>query len=493
MSWSSLCLSSILRPDGDHLLRCRGVIGRRLLRRLAASSSTTRTLSLGIAAEVDLGAGTTSKVRVVYPPQQPEHGDHVWRTELLDVHDVELAAAEWDEFTARRSKRRKGSSKSSRRDSRAPRWYAAAQRWSSIILDGSWRGFDKTQWPADSLNSLAAKVAECNFLVRTLNEARCLQVAKSGNTPTTTHDSETLSTWTEGEIDHIAHQLMQEYQSLPQQIAKEAALKVSETAADKLQADLSNVMEEVKDDVTNPYTGKAWTPKNYKEAVKADNDERRKYLNHMWTHPQHSALAAECRGLAEKQVFEVVERKNLSPQQRKSIVHAFFIFKYKRHEDRAKARLVVNGAQYKQKGNPYLLNYSAVVSAATVRMMLRLTAWLRHRVISFDLAQAFVQIDVPKDDDYYIVVPDGYRHYAEDKLNGRTLDKRKYCLRLRKMLYGRRDSPRALWLWMTKHLATIGLKQSSHDIGFYHGMINGKLCMLCLHVDDAIVSVRSIQ
>ncbi|KAM1346354.1 hypothetical protein ACFX13_036411 [Malus domestica] len=144
--------------------------------------------------------------------------------------------------------------------------------------------------------------------------------------------------------------------------------------------------------------------------------------------------------------------------------------------DRFKARLVAKG--YTQKyGIDYTDTFAPVAKINTVRVLLSLAANLNWPLQQFDVKNAFLHGDLTEE--IYMDLPPGCN--APDKY------KRKVC-RLKKSLYGLKQSPRAWFGRFTKSMRAFGYRQSNSDHTLFLKRQNGKLTALIVYVDDMVVT-----
>ena len=82
---------------------------------------------------------------------------------------------------------------------------------------------------------------------------------------------------------------------------------------------------------------------------------------------------------------------------------------------------------------------------------------------------AFVHADVEEGENIYVEMPRGFRKQGK-------------VLKLKKTLYGLRQSPRAFWLYLTEKMNLCGMEQSTLDPCLFIGK---KVICIC-YVDDLI-------
>ena len=96
-----------------------------------------------------------------------------------------------------------------------------------------------------------------------------------------------------------------------------------------------------------------------------------------------------------------------------------------------------------------------------------------------DVTAEFLHADIPPDEEVYVAIPRGF-------------EKKGKVLKLKKTLYGLRQSPRALWKYMVEKMEACGMKQSELDPCLFVGE---KVISIC-YVDDLLFwskDARDIQ
>ena len=78
-----------------------------------------------------------------------------------------------------------------------------------------------------------------------------------------------------------------------------------------------------------------------------------------------------------------------------------------------------------------------MVHWTTVQLMLILEVLMGFKYKQGDVTAAFTHADIPEDEKVYIETPRGFEHFSKNR--------REKCLKLKNMLYGIRQSPRALY------------------------------------------------
>ena len=144
--------------------------------------------------------------------------------------------------------------------------------------------------------------------------------------------------------------------------------------------------------------------------------------------------------------------------------------------DRYKARLVAKGFTQSY-GIDYQETFAPVAKLNTVRVLLSLAANLDWSLHQLDVKNAFLNGDL--EEEVYMDIPAGLET---------TSNFNKVC-RLRKSLYGLKQSPKAWFKWFTKVVKGYGFVQcqSDHTLFVKH-FPEGKLAIIIVYVDDIILT-----
>lgn len=183
------------------------------------------------------------------------------------------------------------------------------------------------------------------------------------------------------------------------------------------------------------------------------------------------AMNREISSLEENKTWEIVTKPDNA-----KIIKSKWVFTLKHKPDgtidRYKARLVAKG--YTQvKGLDFNETFSPVTSLTIVRLLIALACQLSMRMFQFDVTTAFLHGDL--DEEIYLGLPEGC-DYPEGTV----------C-KLKKSLYGLKQSPRNWNRKIDQFLNEFNLKKSRIDECFYY--TEDKTMMLALYVDDALVAV----
>lgn len=139
-----------------------------------------------------------------------------------------------------------------------------------------------------------------------------------------------------------------------------------------------------------------------------------------------------------------------------------------------KARLVGKGYA-QRKGEDYQETYAPVIKHSSLRYILALAAKNGWLIEQMDAITAFLQGELP--DEIYIRQPEGFVNSNEST---------KVC-RLRKAIYGLKQSSRVWNEKLDAALISLGLKQSDYDPCVYISIRDGQVLIVTVHVDDMLL------
>ena len=207
-----------------------------------------------------------------------------------------------------------------------------------------------------------------------------------------------------------------------------------------------------------------FVPKTYKEAA-----------NDPWF---NGAMKKEITALEDNHTWDVT---TLPPG--KKAIGCGWIYSNKYRADgtveRPKARLVARGNRQKE-GLDYKDTFTPVAKMNTVRFLLKLAAAKCWEIHQMDVRNAFLHGDL--EEEIYMQLPPGFK----------TTDLSKVC-RLRKSLYGLKQSPRCWFAKLSKALLSFGFTQSYEDYSLF-SLVQGDVCLhILVYVDDFIIAGNDIS
>ncbi|RVW31514.1 Retrovirus-related Pol polyprotein from transposon RE1 [Vitis vinifera] len=188
-----------------------------------------------------------------------------------------------------------------------------------------------------------------------------------------------------------------------------------------------------------------------------------------------AAMNEEMKSLQKNETWELVE----CPPGKKPVgCRWIYTVKYKADGsiERFKARLVAKG--YTQTyGIDYTETFAPVAKINTVRVLLSLAANLDWPLQQFDVKNAFLHGELSEE--VYMDLPPGCM-VSEKQCQ-------KVC-KLKKSLYGLKQSPRAWFGRFTKSMRAFGYRQSNSDHTLFLKKQHGKITTLIVYVDDMVVT-----
>ena len=187
-------------------------------------------------------------------------------------------------------------------------------------------------------------------------------------------------------------------------------------------------------------------PTKFQEAISNNNSRE-------WV----TAMEEEIKSLHQNNTWDIVER----PKDRKTI-GCKWVFKIKRNPDntvsRYKARLVALG--YRQQfGIDFSETFAAVSRFESIRLLLAIAAMTCMKIKQFDIKTAFLHGNLTED--IYMEQPDGFSDGNPDNV----------C-KLKKSIYGLKQSPRCWKMKISEILATFGFHQTQNEPNIYVGHRN---------------------
>lgn len=203
------------------------------------------------------------------------------------------------------------------------------------------------------------------------------------------------------------------------------------------------------------------SPETYKEAVDGKDSSNWK-----------KAMDNEMDSLKENQTWELTD---LPVGAR--VIPCKWVYRLKTNPDgsinKYKARLVVKGFSQRQ-GTEYSETYSPVAKLGTIRTIISIAAEERMHLTQFDVSTAFLYGDL--EETIYIKQPEGFEDGTE-----------RVC-RLKRSLYGLKQSPRCWNKCFGQFLTDLGFKASEADPCLFIRERKGRKLLIALYVDDGLIA-----
>ena len=184
-------------------------------------------------------------------------------------------------------------------------------------------------------------------------------------------------------------------------------------------------------------------------------------------------MEAEMRSLKENNVWDLVEL----PKGKKAI-GSKWVYKVKTGADglmeRYKARLVAQGFSQKY-GDDYDETFCPVVRLESLRALIALAVHYKLRLHQVDVTTAFLNGEL--EEEVYMKQPKGFVTEGQEHL----------VCKLKKSIYGLKQSPRCWNTTLDSHLKDMGFTQSVSDPCMYTDA-GGDLFFIGVYVDDIILA-----
>jgi hypothetical protein len=207
-------------------------------------------------------------------------------------------------------------------------------------------------------------------------------------------------------------------------------------------------------------------PRTYNEAMKTSESEK-------WL----EAMESEMKSLAKNNVWELVPL----PKGRKLVDCRWVLGRKYNSEgkpDRYKARLVAKGFT-QEYGLDYEETFAPVVHFNSLRMFLTLAVYSKMNVQQMDVVTAFLYGEL--EEEIFMKQAPGFEEKTEDGL----------VCKLKKSLYGLKQSPRQWYKLLDKFLRDKGYRRSDVDPCIYVKGDDKDVIMIALYVDDLIIASNS--
>ncbi len=245
-------------------------------------------------------------------------------------------------------------------------------------------------------------------------------------------------------------------------------------------AELPSISDSTVSDVTLRRSERVRTrPNFYGHACNVCDVEEPQSVQDALSKPEWKrAMITEIDSIHDNQVWDLVDL----PKGRQPI-GSRWVFKVKTNEDgsvqRCKARLVAQGYSQKE-GLDYDQTFSPVVRPESVRSVVALSNQLGLKVHQMDITTAFLNGGLQEE--VYMKQPKGFVTKGKEHL----------VCRLKKSLYGLKQSPRCWNQTLDRHLKHLGFKQSTSDPCIYTSASESDgFLILAVYVDDILLAGKS--
>ena len=191
-----------------------------------------------------------------------------------------------------------------------------------------------------------------------------------------------------------------------------------------------------------------------------------------------AAMGDEMESLQKNKTWDLVQQ----PRGRK-IITCKWVFKKKEGMSPAegikyKARVVAKGFHQREEVD-YNEIFSPVVRHTSIRVLLAMVAHQNLELEQLDVKTAFLHGEL--EEEIYMTQPDGFQ----------VPGKEDYVCKLKKSLYGLKQSPRQWYKRFDSFMIEIGYNRSPYDCCVYHNKLkNGSYIYLVLYVDDMLIASK---
>lgn len=198
-----------------------------------------------------------------------------------------------------------------------------------------------------------------------------------------------------------------------------------------------------------------------------------------------SSIEREIMGLLMMDLWDEVPRSSVPEHQRVNSGH--FVFKLKCEDGKlmkCKSRYVFGGHR-SVAGIDFIDTMSHMAALKSVRSVLALAAPAEHYLRNYDISQAFTFSVCERD--VYMELPPLEKMGIYDPRFGRGRGSG-YVAKLKRMIYGQRDSGRKWMQLLDKFFRKIGAVPTVSDSMVYTWVFNGYEARFAVHVDDILAS-----
>lgn len=188
------------------------------------------------------------------------------------------------------------------------------------------------------------------------------------------------------------------------------------------------------------------------------------------------SMKQEYDALVKQEVWELVPRPD-----NKKIIGSRWVLKTKYNEDgsveRRKARLVAKGCAQRP-GIEFNETFAPVARFTSIRVMMAISAIKGLDLYQLDITMAYTYGELNEE------------IYMEQAEHFKIPDKPNHVYRLRKSIYGLKQSGRQWFKKLDHHLKEIGLQHLEADHCVYFLQKGGKILIMTVYVDDLIIATN---
>ena len=141
--------------------------------------------------------------------------------------------------------------------------------------------------------------------------------------------------------------------------------------------------------------------------------------------------------------------------------------------EKYKARFFARGFSQIE-GISYEETFAPVTRYSSIRTILSLSAQMGWHIHHMDVKTAFLNEVI--EEEVYIEQPNGFEIFNSES----------HVCRLKRVLYGLKQAPRAWYTRIDSYFTGLGFTKSEADPNLYQIVVEGKLLIIVLYVDDLI-------
>jgi hypothetical protein len=186
------------------------------------------------------------------------------------------------------------------------------------------------------------------------------------------------------------------------------------------------------------------------------------------------AMVEEYDSIVKNSVWDIVPRPI-----DKSVVGSRWIYKVKQAADgsveKYKARFVARGFSQIE-GIDYGDTFAPIARYSSIRSILALSAQMGWCIHQMDVKTVFLHGII--EEEVYIEQPEGFEIF----------DRESHVCRLKRALYGLKQAPRAWYTRIDNYFTGLGFTKSEANANLYQIVVEGKLLIIVLYVDDLILT-----
>src|SRR5262249_51465602 len=126
--------------------------------------------------------------------------------------------------------------------------------------------------------------------------------------------------------------------------------------------------------------------------------------------------------------------------------------------------------------------FSPVVRHTTIRVLLALTGQLNLELEQLDVKTVFLHGEL--EEQIFMEQPEGFEELGKEHL----------VCKLKKSLYGLKQSLRQWYMWFDSHMLSISFTRNEHDCCLYFKALkNGSFIYLLIYINDMLIAAKDMK